>query len=91
MANMLHISLLGALQVTVNGETAVFRTDALRVLLAYLATYQGTPQRSDTLAGLLCPGRPNKEALTYLRYRLTRLRKTFKDDRAVPPWREFDR
>ena len=87
----LQINLLGSLHVTVGGKTAVFRTDAQRVLLAYLATHQGIPQRRDTVSGLLSPDRSDKEALTYLRNRLTRLRDTVGDDMAVPPWFEIDR
>ncbi|MCA9981934.1 MAG: hypothetical protein KDD89_13920, partial [Anaerolineales bacterium] len=87
----LRIELLGPLRVRVGGNTAVFRTDALRVLLAYLPTHQGQPQRRDTLAGLLSPDRPDKEALTYLRNRLTRLRQAVGDEAATPPWFEIDR
>ncbi|MFZ1399386.1 MAG: BTAD domain-containing putative transcriptional regulator, partial [Candidatus Promineifilaceae bacterium] len=87
----LRIEMLGALQVKVGEETAVFRTDAERVLLAYLATHQGQPQRRDTLAGLLSPDRPDKEALTYLRNRLTRLRSFIGDDSATPPYLDSDR
>ncbi|MEM7331406.1 MAG: BTAD domain-containing putative transcriptional regulator [Chloroflexota bacterium] len=91
MSDQLKINLLGPMHVTVGGETAVFRTDALRVLLAYLAAHQGTPQRRDTLAGLLSPDRPDKEALTYLRNRLTRLRKSIGDENASPPYFDIDR
>lgn len=88
---MLKIEMLGALRVMVGEDTAVFRTDAERVLLAYLAAHQGTPQRRDTLAGLLSPDRPDKEALTYLRNRLTRLRSAIGDEAAIPPYLEIDR
>jgi predicted ATPase/DNA-binding SARP family transcriptional activator/tetratricopeptide (TPR) repeat protein len=99
MGSGLKINLLGSLQVTIGEETAVFRTDAERILLAYLAAHQGVPQRRDTLAGLLSPDRPDKEALTYLRNRLTRLRKVIGDDtapspsrgQAVPPYLAIDR
>lgn len=83
--------MLGPLMVTAVNQPAVFRTDALRVLLAYLAAHQGVPQRRDTLAGLLSPDRPNKEALTYLRNRLSRLRKVIGDDTAVPSYLHIDR
>ncbi|HFQ92841.1 MAG TPA: hypothetical protein ENK32_02445 [Anaerolineae bacterium] len=89
--NELRIEMLGPLRVTVGGETAVFRTDAQRVLLAYLAARQGQPQRRDTLAALLTPDRPDREALTYLRNRLARLRKAIGDDTAVSPWLLIDR
>ncbi|RME56677.1 MAG: regulator, partial [Caldilineae bacterium] len=51
----LSISLLGPLHVTLAGEPVSFRTDAQRVLLAYLAAHQGVPVRRDALAGLLSP------------------------------------
>lgn len=83
--------MLGPLQVQVDGQTAVFRTDAERVLLAYLAAYQGRAQRRDTLAGLLSPDRPDQEALTYLRNRLVRLRQALGDDANQPHYLEADR
>ena len=87
----LHINLLGPLTVTINHRAATFRTDAERVLLAYLAAHQGTPQRRDTLAGLLSPDRGDADALTYLRNRLTRLRAAIGDNEATPPWLTIDR
>lgn len=87
----LQINLFGSFQVKVGDEMAEFRTDALRVLLAYLAVHQGVPQRRDTLAGVLSPDRPDKEALTYLRNRLTRLRRALKDEQADPAWLVVDR
>lgn len=86
----LRIEMLGPLHVTVGGKPAAFRTDAERALLAYLAAQQGIPQRRDTLAGLLSPDRPDSEALTYLRNRLTRLRSALGDDQATPPWLTAD-
>lgn len=83
--------MLGALQVQVGDETAHFRTDSQRALLAYLAAHQGAPQRRDTLASLLSPDRPDQEALTYLRNRLTLLRGALGDDAATPPWFDVDR
>ena len=83
--------MLGALQVQVGGQKAEFRTDSQRALLAYLAAHQGVAQRRDTLAGLLSPDRPDQEALTYLRNRLTLLRRALGDDEATPPWFEVDR
>lgn len=87
----LHINMLGPFQVKIDETTADFRTDALRVLLAYLAAHQGRPLRRDSLAALLSPDRPNQEALTYLRNRLTRLRSAIKHDHAAPPWLDIDR
>ncbi|MCB9138213.1 MAG: hypothetical protein H6642_07700 [Caldilineaceae bacterium] len=90
-AQILQISMLGPLWVTVDGHSAAFRTDAERVLLAYLAVHQGIPQRRDTLAALLSPDRSDKDALTYLRNRLTRLRRALDDDKATPARIEADR
>ncbi len=87
----LDIAMLGPLQVRLAGAAATFRTDAERVLLACLAAHQGSAQRRDTLASLLAPDRPDVEALTYLRNRLTRLRGTIEDEHAAPPWLEIDR
>ena len=87
----LQISMLGPLQVEVRGAAAAFRTDAERVLLAYLAAHQSIPQRRDTLAGVLSPDRPDTEALTYLRNRLTRLREALGNDNTLPPWFDIDR
>lgn len=75
----LRIFLLGTFQVVRGGEAAAFKTDAARVLLAYLAAQQKRPIRRDALATLLSPDRPNREALTYLRNRLTRLRQAIGD------------
>ncbi len=87
--NKLQVKLLGPLHVQIGENSAEFRTDAQRVLLAYLAMHQGSPQRRDTLAGLLSPDRSNKAALTYLRNRLTRLRDTLSD--ATPSYFVVDR
>ena len=83
--------MLGPLQVRVGGRAVEFRTDAQRALLAYLAAHQGAPQRRDALAGLLSPDRGDREALTYLRNRFTRLRRALGDDQASPPWFAVDR
>jgi len=91
MMKTLRIALLGSLTVTSGDRPVLFRTDAERTLLAYLAVYQGVPQRRDLLAALLSPDRPDRDALTYLRNRLTRLRAALQDDQAVPPWLVADR
>ena len=89
--SVLKVDLLGPLQVSVNGKPPKFETDAQRVLLAYLAVHQGVAQRRDSLAGLLSPDRPNKEALTYLRNRLARLRHGLGDKTAVLPYLNVER
>jgi hypothetical protein len=65
LMTFLRISMLGPLQVTVGETPAKFRTDAERVLLAYLAAHQGIPQRRDTLAALLSPAPIKKPSPTY--------------------------
>ncbi|MEM7118950.1 MAG: tetratricopeptide repeat protein [Chloroflexota bacterium] len=87
----LKISLLGTFQVVRGREAATFKTDAARVLLAYLAAQQKRPIRRDALATLLSPDRPNRDALTYLRNRLTRLRRAIGDQQAEPPYLYIDR
>lgn len=87
----LTIEMLGPLQVRLGGAAVAFRTDAERILLAYLAAHQGNAQRRDTLAGLLSPERSDVEALTYLRNRLTRLRAALRDQEASPAWLLIDR
>lgn len=89
----LSIQLFGPFTVTEgeNDSPLAFRTDALRALLAILALERGKPLRREALASLLAPDRPDKEALTYLRNRLTRLRKTIGDDKADPPYLEINR
>lgn len=76
--NRLTITLLGQFGVW-RGSQPVrgFRADPVRALLAYLAVYQGTPQRRETLAALLSPDRSDKDARTYLRKQIARLRKAF--------------
>lgn len=91
MNNKLQISMLGPFTVRVGNRSIAFRTDAERALLAYLAAHQGVPQRRDTLAALLSPDRPDQEALTYLRNRLTRLRSALGDAAMNVPWLESDR
>ncbi len=87
----LHIALLGPFTVTIDNHPVVFRTNAERALLAYLAAQQGIPHRRDTLATLLSPDRNDSDALTYLRNRLTRLRSAIDDENAAPSWLLIDR
>ncbi|MEM7800901.1 MAG: BTAD domain-containing putative transcriptional regulator [Chloroflexota bacterium] len=88
----LSITLFGPFSVAKDGQPiTTFRTDALRALLAILALERGRAQRRESLAHLLSPERPDKEALTYLRNRLTRLRKTIGDEKADPPYLEINR
>jgi DNA-binding SARP family transcriptional activator len=62
----LIISLLGPPWVILDGKPAQFEADTARALLAYLALHAETPQRRETLAGLLWPEQPERAALKRL-------------------------
>ncbi|MGB1253279.1 MAG: BTAD domain-containing putative transcriptional regulator [Candidatus Promineifilaceae bacterium] len=88
----LKIQLFGSFHVVLDGTTITsFRSDAQRVLLAYLAAHRGSHLRRDTLAALLSPDRDNRSARKYLRNRLDRLRQTIGDRVANPPYLHTDR
>jgi predicted ATPase/DNA-binding SARP family transcriptional activator/Tfp pilus assembly protein PilF len=77
----LSIRLLGPLQVTLDGQPLTdFATDKARALLAYLAVESDHSQRRDTLAGLLWPEHPQRQARQSLRQTLVRLRQALGDD-----------
>ena len=79
MAN-LSISLLGSIDVTLDGEPLTdFATDKARALLAYLAVEADRSHRRDALAGLLWPDQPQKRARQSLRQALSDLRKVIGD------------
>ncbi len=85
---MAHLTLgvLGALQVTLaDGETAKFRSDQTRALLAYLAVEADRPHRREALTGLLWPDEPEETARHNLRQALVNLRRTIGDSAAHPP------
>ena len=68
----IEISLLGPLQVAVNGRTVTdFRTESERAVLVYLAMHSDTACRRDALAALLWPDRPDAAAFRNLRVTLT--------------------
>ena len=88
----LHISLLGPLQVTVDGNPIThFQTDAVQVLLAWLAVQQGEMLRRDEVAGVLAPDRDNRLALKNMRNMLVRLRDVLGDREVEPPFLLIDR
>jgi WD40 repeat protein/DNA-binding SARP family transcriptional activator len=83
----LHLSLLGPFQVTRDGKPVTdFKSDKVRALLAYLAAEAGRPHRRETLAGLLWPDWPDREARSNLRYTLFDLRRAIGDREAEPPF-----
>src|SRR5512143_336358 len=86
---MAHLTLgvLGAIQVTLaDGETAKFRSDQTRALLAYLAVEADRPHRREALTGLLWPDEPEEAARHNLRQALVNLRKAIGDHTANPPY-----
>ncbi|MCB0126888.1 MAG: regulator, partial [Caldilineaceae bacterium] len=58
----LAISLLGPLQIQLDGQPITLPYDKVRALLAYLALESTRPLRRDTLTALLWPEQPDKEA-----------------------------
>ena len=80
----LSISLLGPFQVTLDGQPVTsFKSDKVRALLAYLTVEAGRPHRRESLAGLLWPEYPDKDARSNLRYALSDLRRAIDDRRAT--------
>lgn len=88
----LHLSFLGSCTVlAAGGETAVFKSDKVRALLAYLALEAERPHQRATLAGLLWPEQTHSRALANLRYTLYDLRKAIGDHTAEPSYLLIDR
>ncbi|MGE5265171.1 MAG: AfsR/SARP family transcriptional regulator, partial [Acidobacteriota bacterium] len=86
---MAHLTLgvLGAMQVTLaDRETAKFRSDQTRALLAYLVVQADRPHRREALTGLLWPDEPEETARHNLRQALVNLRRTIRDSAAHPPY-----
>ncbi|HEB65845.1 MAG TPA: tetratricopeptide repeat protein, partial [Chloroflexi bacterium] len=74
--NELRITLLGAFQVTLDGQAlTAFGTDKTRALLAYLVMEAYRPHRREHLAALLWSDQPEKKALHSLRQSVSTLRK----------------
>jgi DNA-binding SARP family transcriptional activator/predicted ATPase len=83
----LSLSLLGSLQVTLDGQPVTgFKSNKVRALLAYLAVEADQPHRRELLAGLLWPDWPNRDALSNLRYALSNLRQVIGDQKAEQPF-----
>src|SRR4030042_6409969 len=83
----LSISLLGHLQVRVDGElVTAFESNKVRALLVYLAVEANYPHSREKMAGLLWPDFPERSALGNVRYALSNLRKTIGDRAARPPF-----
>lgn len=87
MTTDLSLSMLGALQITVDQQSIIgFESNKVRALLAYLAIEADRPHPREVLAGLLWPEFSNRAALNNLRYALSNLRKAIDDHVAHPPY-----
>ncbi|MFO7538141.1 MAG: tetratricopeptide repeat protein [Chloroflexota bacterium] len=76
----LELNLLASFQVTLNGRILTqFATDKVRALLAYLAVERQHPHRRESLAALLWPDQPDKQARHNLRQALSNLRQVLQD------------
>jgi WD40 repeat protein/serine/threonine protein kinase/DNA-binding SARP family transcriptional activator len=83
----LEIRLLGPFEATLDGEAASgFDSDKVRALLAYLVSEADRPHRRQSLAGLLWPDWPEREARTNLRSALANLRRVIGDAAAAPSY-----
>jgi len=82
----LALSLLGSLQVTLDGDSVPFRSDKERALLSYLAVEADRPHRREALAGLLWGELPEEAALNNLRKTLHRVRQVLSDEESDPPF-----
>jgi DNA-binding SARP family transcriptional activator/Leucine-rich repeat (LRR) protein len=83
----LSLTLLGAFQITLDGEPVTgFESDKVRALLVYLALEADRSHRRDALAEMLWPDRPEGVARNSLRQALANLRKAIGDREASPPF-----
>jgi DNA-binding SARP family transcriptional activator/predicted ATPase len=83
----LLLSLLGSFHVVLDGQPITgFKSNKVRALLAYLSVEVDRPHPRETLAGLLWPEWPNRDALSNLRYSLSDLRRVISDRTADPPF-----
>ncbi len=83
----LSISLLGPPQVVLQGEPVAWQGGSkILALLAYLAAEGERAHNRESLATLLWPNRPDREALSSLRYALSNLRSVIGDRRTDPPF-----
>jgi len=83
----LSLSLLGPFQVALDGQPVTgFKSNKVRALLAYLAVEADKPHRRESLAGLLWPDWPDRDALSNLRYALSDLRGAIGDRTTEPPF-----
>jgi len=82
----LSISLLRSFDVTLDGKPVPeFESDKVRALLAYLAVENDHPHRRETLAGLLWPDRPERNARQNLSQALYNLREVLGERESAVP------
>ena len=80
MMAALELKLLASFQGTLNGRILTqFATDKVRALLAYLAVERQQAHRRESLAALLWPAQPDKQARHNLRQALSNLRQVLQD------------
>jgi DNA-binding SARP family transcriptional activator len=83
----LALALLGPFQAALDGQAAEgLDSDRLRALLAYLAVESEQEHAREQVGSLLWPERPDREALSALRYALSNLHGTLGDRRAPSPF-----
>jgi DNA-binding SARP family transcriptional activator/uncharacterized small protein (DUF1192 family) len=83
----LSIAVLGSPQVVLASEPVAWQGGSkILALLAYLAVEPERAHNREFLAGLLWPNRPDREALSSLRYALSNLRNIIGDRIANPPF-----
>ena len=88
----LSLSLLGSFQAFLGEELITnFKSNKVRALLAYLAVEADKLHRRESLAGLLWPDWPNRDALSNLRYTLSDLRNAIGDRASDPPFLTISR
>jgi predicted ATPase/DNA-binding SARP family transcriptional activator len=88
----LALSMLGALQVTLDGQPATgFESVKARALLVYLAVESDRPHTRDHLAGLFWPDQPDPAARTNLRQTLANLRLVLGDRTSPEPFLQVSR
>ena len=83
----LSVLLLGPPHVVLEGEPVAWQgRSKILALLAYLSAEAERIHSREFLAGLLWPNRPDREALSSLRYALSNLRSVIDDRTADPPF-----
>jgi DNA-binding SARP family transcriptional activator/predicted ATPase len=81
----LSLTLLGGFEAALDAQPlTAFEYDKVRALLAYLAVEADHPHRRETLAGLLWPDRPERNARQNLSQTLFSLRRVIGDRQAQP-------